>query len=901
MVELVTLAWQVALVAAFSLTGIQYLRDPTGERRDVVLMFATLIGLVVIDWSQALLGVSVPYGSEAAILLLLAHPYMLLRVVHHMHPVPRWARSIVLGGMGVSWALYLGASGGSRGVLLALVGVFFVASEAYAAALLFQGARTRAGAARTRLGLAAGGTVFLGVAILIVSVLLLVEGGVPVLEGLTGPLLAVGFVSYYLGFAPPRRLARAWEIRAFQRIVAEPVGSASMGERVGASLDRFRRSVDELLEPRASVLIVREGEQVRVRREPDALRVPEDPRGKGGLVERCWSSGSVVVDREGEGLSGWEVDAAEQAQAGAVMAVPLALGDRCHGVCLAFLRRAPIFADEIASLLVLVGEDVAKDLEMSRLAEQREQERLKAIEAEKEALEEANRLKSQFLANTSHEIRTPMNTIIGLTSLLLDEEEDVDKRQDLETIEASGEHLLNLINDLLDISKIEAGQLDLHMEPTDLRASAEESMDLVVPSASMKDIDLVYKIEEGTPERVETDPNRLKQVLVNLLSNAVKFTEEGHVTLTVHLEEDRGEEVLIGFQVTDTGTGIPEGEIEGLVEPFTQVDATATREHEGTGLGLAISHELVGMMGGSMTIESTEGEGTRVAFTLEAQTTDEPVARSWSLGVEDLEDTRVLIVDDNEASRRILAETMTRWGMTTTTLSEPKQALKLDDEEDFDLIVLDYSMPQTTGLELAQRMQDHEAYEGLPILMVTSMPGAREKAQPPIEQVLVKPIKPSILYDALVTVLAGTPRHRVHKRQDRMDPELADRLGIRVLVAEDSDTNRIVVTRILAKHGFEPETAISGQDCLEKLRQDPRDVVLMDVQMPVMDGFEATREIRATLPDADQPRIIALTAHAAPEVREKAQEAGMDDYLAKPIQPEQLRDALRKAVNVDEG
>jgi signal transduction histidine kinase/CheY-like chemotaxis protein len=569
-----------------------------------------------------------------------------------------------------------------------------------------------------------------------------------------------------------------------------------------------------------------------------------------------------------------------------------------------------IFGDPVQSVLSVACRPISSpningrlwvftDITFLHLANNQLQELNAELAEKRELADEQNRAKSEFLANMSHEIRTPMNGVIGMTSLLSNTKLDEEQTEYVDTIRLSGETLLSLINDILDLSKIESGKLEMEEAPFGLAKLIEETYDLLSVKANEKGLDLLYQIDPNVPTEVIGDSTRLRQVMLNLVSNGIKFTKKGHILIQIDTLDHKADFYRIRFRVKDTGIGIPKSKFDTIFESFSQADSSTTRQYGGTGLGLTISRRIVDMMEGSITVESVEGEGSVFIFDvkLKASRAIKQFDNAPALVDASLTGKKILILDDNVTNLEILRSQVRSWNMDAVVFNQYLPAVDAIEHHHFDLILLDMVMDDFNGVQVAKEIRRRFPEKHIPLILFSSLSFSHfthKNERELFAAILIKPAKQSMLKKTLMDVLGKKENIKSEATVKASEPNRSDEIGdLQILVAEDNETNQKLILRTLQKLGQTCDLVMNGAEAVAAAKHKRYHIIFMDVMMPEMDGYQATEEIISALGN-QKPVIIAMTANALAEDRNKAVKAGMDDYISKPFRIQDIEEKINK-------
>jgi signal transduction histidine kinase/DNA-binding response OmpR family regulator len=857
--NLIQVVSQGVFVLLWVITVVDLIRRPSRRRAEIAGLFTTLAAIILLQGLLRATGVTVAWLTTAMAMVFLAQPYLLLRLVEHFRPLPRLQHAAGLGLLLGSWAVILLAPQPlPPWAALALIGAFAYV-ELYATVAFVRGAIATRGVARRRLIAVATGSGLLASVFLLAPISTLLPEAREYVTGLTRLLGLASGLAYYIGFAPPRWLLRTWQLGEVSRFFWVLSGR-SAEERLSTALDHVGLAAVRAIGGKAGLVALAEGDEPGLRLHLDpvngaALRaadVLELTPGRGdAALARAWSSGKALAAAD---PATWDDDLRRAADAfgGASCALiaPLAASDRLYGVLIVLMERASLFAEDEAAMLAVLADQAALAIENGQLyaeAARRARERAELAERlqqQNAQLEEATRLKSEFLANMSHELRTPLNAIIGFSELLLDTPEgESDRETDLTylgTIHRNGKHLLALINDILDLSKIEAGKMDLRIESFDLGQLVGQSLDMVKPLAARRDITLAWS---GDTTLTTADEGKVKQILLNLLSNAIKFTPEGGSVFveTVCVDEE------VRITVVDTGIGIAPEHHDRIFQEFQQVDGAASRKYEGTGLGLALTRRFAELHGGRCWVESALGEGSRFHVTLPVvgargereEGTASHVARVDAPHEHDGRPL-VLVVEDEPQAASLLSLYLAKGGYRTEAARDGGEALRKARELQPAAITLDIMLPTLDGWEVLRGLKGDDRTRDIPVVVASIVDNQSLGYALGAVDYFVKPIDRRAL-------LARLDRYRHNGTRPR------------VLAIDDERDALALVTETLRPAGYEVETASGGRDGVAAARARPPDLVLLDLMMPDMTGFEVVEALRTDPATRDVP-VLVVTA-----------------------------------------
>lgn len=919
-------------------TTINYLRYGGETRRDIALMSGSLGVAFLVQILARVTDTQSPWVDVLGSLALITQPYLLLRLAQYFHNIPTWTLRLALSGMVLS-ALFLflfpGLSEGLAVVVFLVLISYFVLVDGYAMIIFVRGALVASGLEQRRLRFAAAGSGLLALALLVLGLIVLI----PAWQNWFVPLALIsGMIaaaSYYIGFAPPRWLQQAWQFAELQNYLQE----------IGSELINQRLNVNDSLAELCKVAILATGGSaaaVTQQETPEkrwvikhTTELPELVNSRidaGGIISQVQQNNKPAYIRSAHALTPGDSSLLETMQADTLLVAPIASSEFDWGLLLVFLQRSSLFVEDDLRLISLLAQQSAIFLENSALIEEmrhysetlerKVEERTLEIRqmnmqlerrvAERTAdLSRANaelgqvvRAKDEFLANMSHELRTPLNGILILSEILLEQiRGPINERQakSLQTIHSSGHHLLSLINDILDLSKVEAGKLELQLETVLVEQICNTSLQFVTEQAHKKDIRLTFQ-NIDVQAKMEADPRRLKQILINLLSNAVKFTPNGgRVTLKTMIDQDK---TAIRFVVEDTGIGIPAEDMVRLFKPFSQLDTSLTREHEGSGLGLALVSRLVELHGGSMQVESEgiPGKGSRFTVLLPRQHSLESVERLedgaalsnleqalYRLSAEGQRIVKALIIEDSPTAAEQVERYLQELGVQIIAHATSEVAVEKVLTNLPDFIILDLLMPRQSGWEILAQLKSDPRLESIPVMIISVVDEPAKGLAAGAAEYLVKPISRRQFRQALGRVAARLVGREISQTAvaTSAPADLPETPGPLILLAEDNETNIQAIGEYLQDINYQVMIARNGGEALDLAIEQKPDLILMDIQMPVLDGYTVTQRLRA-MSDFETTPIVALTALAMPGDRERCLAAGANEYLAKPISLKKL-------------
>jgi len=933
---------QLFFVLLGFITTVNYFHYRGKTRRDIALMSGSLAIPFFIELLERTTGLKSPGLNLLGVLSLLAQPYLLLNLAHYFHPIPFLVRRVAFMAMITSGIAVIGADVLSPSLTLVAglaVVAYFVVINGYVMVIFVQGTWVTSGVVQRRLRLAAAGSGFFALALLFLGLTALLPALANELSSLLLLMAIASALCYTVGFVPPRWLQRAWQLAELQNYLGQ-INNKDVKERlnVAEGLDALCLAAIRATSGNIAAVIQkneRENQWV-IRHATGRSELINHVLDDAGIINRVQRDHAPTYIRLSQPLSAEDRRLLEFVGAHTLLVSPIAAAERDWGLLLLFMPRSSLFIEDDLSLVGLIAQQSAMFLENSTLIEtmQHDSATLEQTVAERTAevrqlnlqlerrvlertadLSHANaelsrvvQAKDEFLANMSHELRTPLNGILILTEVLIEQiRGPLNERQldSLHTIQSSGHHLLSLINDILDLAKMEAGKLELLVETVNVNDICRSSLQFVKELAHQKQIRLIFS-NDNLEAQIQSDPRRLKQILINLLSNAVKFTADGgQVSLKILTDETHN---IMRFVVQDTGIGIPAAAMPQLFKPFTQLDSGLAREHEGTGLGLTLVSRLVELHGGGIEVESEGILGQGSCFT---------VSLPWHNGTEKREnlpvdtalianlrqalhhlapqtdEIRAVIIEDSATAADQIDRYLKELEINVTTCMSSEQAIETVLEISPHLIILDLLMPDQSGWDVLQQLKTNPVSQSIPVIIVSVVDEPAKGLAAGAIEYLVKPITRKQLKQALSQVITKLAKGQTTPAPVVELPRPSESPGPLLLLAEDNETNIVAIGDYLRANGYRLAVARDGSEALElALALNPA-LILMDIQMPVLDGLTVTKRLRAISEFAKTP-IIALTALAMPGDRERCLAAGANEYLSKPVSLKRLRQVLEE-------